>query len=307
MANVNQVGNTLNDVTGSGKFVGDQSPTLVTPNIGVATATSVNKVNITEPATGSTVTVADGKTLTCSNTLTMTGTDGSSIAFGAGGTVLYSGTAITRVIQQVFTSSGTYTPTSGMLYCIAEAQAGGGGGGGCSATAGLTGQGAGGGGGGYAKSVLTAADIGASQTVTIGAAGAGGSAGNNNGSAGGTTSLGTLLITAGGTGGTGMAGTATAAGAVGGAAGGVSAGQIQIPGQSAGAGVVINGANGLTIPCVGGSSQLGRGGVNYATGQGTGASGEGYGSGAAGAYGTGANQAGGNGRQGIIIITEFCS
>lgn len=40
------------------------SPTLVTPNIGVATATSVNKVAITAPAIGSTLTIADGKTLT---------------------------------------------------------------------------------------------------------------------------------------------------------------------------------------------------------------------------------------------------
>jgi len=63
--------------------------TLTSPNIGAATATSVNKVAITEPATGSTLTIADGKTLTASNTLTLTGTDGSSVNFGAGGTVCY--------------------------------------------------------------------------------------------------------------------------------------------------------------------------------------------------------------------------
>lgn len=38
------------------------SPTLVTPNIGVATATSVNKVTITAPATSATVTPTDGTT-----------------------------------------------------------------------------------------------------------------------------------------------------------------------------------------------------------------------------------------------------
>jgi hypothetical protein len=70
------------------------SPTLTTPSLGVATATSVNKVAITAPATGSTLTIADGKTLTASNTLTFTGTDASSVAFGAGGTVLYSGSNI---------------------------------------------------------------------------------------------------------------------------------------------------------------------------------------------------------------------
>lgn len=39
--------------------------------------------------------VASGKSLTVSNTLTLTGTDGSSVAFGAGGTVLYANQTIT--------------------------------------------------------------------------------------------------------------------------------------------------------------------------------------------------------------------
>ena len=79
----------LTDETGSGANVFASSPTLVTPTLGVAAATSINKVTITTPATGSTITVADGKTLTASNTLTFTGTDASSVAFGAGGTVVY--------------------------------------------------------------------------------------------------------------------------------------------------------------------------------------------------------------------------
>lgn len=68
------------------------SPTLTTPTLGVASATTINKLTITAPATGSTLTIADGKTLTCSNTLTFTGTDTSSVAFGAGGTVSYNNT-----------------------------------------------------------------------------------------------------------------------------------------------------------------------------------------------------------------------
>jgi len=76
--------------TGTGtKFVVDTSPTLVTPILGEATATSINKVAITAPATSATLTIANGKTLTASNTLTFTGTDSSSVAFGAGGTVSY--------------------------------------------------------------------------------------------------------------------------------------------------------------------------------------------------------------------------
>ena len=79
----------VTDETGSGALVFATSPTLVTPTLGVASATSVNKVAITAPITGSTLTIADGKTLTASNTLTFTGTDSSSVAFGAGGTVVY--------------------------------------------------------------------------------------------------------------------------------------------------------------------------------------------------------------------------
>lgn len=76
--------------TGTGSPVRATSPTLTTPSLGVASATSVNKVAITAPATSATLTIANGKTLTASNTLTFSGTDSSSIAFGAGGTVLYS-------------------------------------------------------------------------------------------------------------------------------------------------------------------------------------------------------------------------
>ena len=77
------------NVTGTGGIALETSPTLVTPTLGVASATSVNKVAITAPATSATLTIADGKTLTASNTLTFTGTDASSVAFGGGGTVQY--------------------------------------------------------------------------------------------------------------------------------------------------------------------------------------------------------------------------
>lgn len=73
--------------TGSGNVVLGTSPTLTTPTIGAATATSINGLTISS-STG-TLTIANGKTATISNTLTFTGTDSSSVAFGAGGTVLY--------------------------------------------------------------------------------------------------------------------------------------------------------------------------------------------------------------------------
>ena len=49
---------------------------------------TVNKVTITQPATGSTLTIANGKTLTASNSITFTGTDNSSVNVGTGGTMM---------------------------------------------------------------------------------------------------------------------------------------------------------------------------------------------------------------------------
>lgn len=71
----------LTDETGSGAAVFGTSPTLVTPTIGAATATSINKMAITAPATSSTLAVADGKTLTASNSITLAGTDSTTMTF----------------------------------------------------------------------------------------------------------------------------------------------------------------------------------------------------------------------------------
>ena len=70
-------------ITGTGVLVFATSPTLVTPILGVATATSINKVAITAPATSATLTIANGKTLTASNTLTFAGTDGKTLTTNA--------------------------------------------------------------------------------------------------------------------------------------------------------------------------------------------------------------------------------
>ena len=102
-------GTQVSAVTGTGSVVLATSPTLVTPVLGVASATTINKVTITTPATGSTLTIADGKTLTVSNTLTFTGTDSSSVAFGAGGTVLYTTSTIPLTVGTTTITSGTST------------------------------------------------------------------------------------------------------------------------------------------------------------------------------------------------------
>ena len=108
----------LTDKTGTGSNVFATSPSLTTPSLGVATATSINKVAITAPATGSTLTIADGKTLTASNTLTFTGTDSSSVAFGTGGTVAYVGTS------NAFTGANTFTNATGQTFRQAATQDG---------------------------------------------------------------------------------------------------------------------------------------------------------------------------------------
>jgi hypothetical protein len=64
------------------------SPTLTAPVLGIASATTINGVTITNAASA-TLTIANNKTFTCNNTLTFTGTDSSSVAFGNGGTVAY--------------------------------------------------------------------------------------------------------------------------------------------------------------------------------------------------------------------------
>lgn len=68
------------------------SPTMTTPTLGVASATSINKVAITAPATGSTLTIADGKTLTDTSGI------GASVLLGTtgGGFTAYAGGSCTN-------------------------------------------------------------------------------------------------------------------------------------------------------------------------------------------------------------------
>lgn len=132
-----------------------------------------------------------------------------------------SGLAQFQAVVQSFTASGTYTPTTGMKYCIVQLLGGGGGGGGSANGAGgaiSVSVGGGGGGSEYAIGYFSAAQIGASQIVTIGAAGTAGTAPSGNGGAGGTSSLGSLITSVGGGGGAGGSNgfaTATAGGSAG--------------------------------------------------------------------------------------------
>lgn len=101
---------------------------------------------------------------------------------------------------QVHGASGTYTPSAGMALCIIECQGGGGAGGGAGGATGTNvSLGAPGASGSYAKGWFSAASIGASKAITIGAGGAGASA--SAGATGGTSSVGALISAPGGPGG----------------------------------------------------------------------------------------------------------
>ncbi|NOQ28270.1 MAG: hypothetical protein GQ564_23145, partial [Bacteroidales bacterium] len=69
--------------TGSGNVVRATSPTLVTPTLGVATATRINDVTITDPGAGATLTIADTKTLTVSDDANISGTNSGDITLAA--------------------------------------------------------------------------------------------------------------------------------------------------------------------------------------------------------------------------------
>jgi hypothetical protein len=109
------VGTTLNyggvtlsaSVTGTGKMVLDNTPTLITPVLGVATATSINKVAFTAPATAATLTIADGATLATSGaySLTLTATAATNVTFPT------TGTLATLAGSEAFTNKTLTNPT----------------------------------------------------------------------------------------------------------------------------------------------------------------------------------------------------
>ena len=196
----------------------------------------------------------------------------------------------TRVLT--FTSSGAYAPAPGMRFVdVVLVGAGGGAGAGArGASGGARSGGGGGGGGGVARGRFTAAQVGASQSIMIGAGGLGGpaqtidGAAGANGAAGGNTRFGNLLVaggggagsggglavgSGGGSGGLSLAG-ANASGATGGAAigPGTSAGGSAAVG---GAGFVFgNGGGGAGSPATGGSGTQGGTALHAPSGGGSG-------------------------------------
>ena len=298
-----QLAGVISDETGTNKLVFSDSPTLVTPTLGAASATTVNKITITSPATGATLTISDGKTLTVSNTADVSGTNtGDQTITGR------------LVSVQVLTngSGATYTKPAGVAAIVVEGWAAGGGGGGVAATsAGQASLAAGGGSGGYFCHRYSA--MAGTGTYTV--SNAGGTAGGASTSSGGTgsdttfTDGSTLLTAKGGVGAAAGLATAAATGVIiGGAGGAISTnGNIRNIGGTGGSVAIRTGTGGANT-CYSGAG----GGPNGGDGRGTSGAGQdakGPGGGGGGALGlaSASAAAGGAGGPGLIIVWEYSS
>lgn len=104
--------------TGTGNFVRETSPTLVTPILGNATTTTVNKVTITTPAASAVLTIADGVTLNVPSNATVSGTtsgtntgDQTLASLGAVGVTDIQTVTNKRITPRVGTIADSATPT----------------------------------------------------------------------------------------------------------------------------------------------------------------------------------------------------
>jgi len=207
--------------------------------------------------------------------------------------IIYDGTNFVlqdrHVDVQTFTSSGTWTKRAHVKVVKVVAFGGGGGGGGGEGNANGVAKagGTGGGGGGRAEKLFKASDLGATETVTIGAAGTSGAGGStavgSDGGAGGNTTFGAHLKAWGG--GAGAGGTIATSASGGGGGGTASAGQA---GQQNGNSTGGTPGAGTSITAQG---SAGAAGQNGAVG---GAAERGGGAGGGKAAGNGAGQAGGD-------------
>jgi hypothetical protein len=91
--------------TGTGSPVKATSPTLTTPTLGAATATTINNVAVTAPLSTATLTIASGKILTVDNTLELAGTDSTKFTFPSS-----SDTVVTLAATQTLTNKTLTNP-----------------------------------------------------------------------------------------------------------------------------------------------------------------------------------------------------
>ena len=101
----------ISDETGSGSLVFATSPTLITPVLGVATATSLNGMTVT--ASTGTFSLTNGKTFAVTNSVTLAGTDSTTITLPSSTSTLY-GTATGSITSAQLKASLTDETGSGL-------------------------------------------------------------------------------------------------------------------------------------------------------------------------------------------------
>ena len=233
--------------------------------------------------------------------------------FGPYGILPPVGNTTINIIVLDTPGAGTYTPNTNLLQATVECIGGGAGGQGTGTSGSMANIGRSGGSGGYVKKLFSKSALGAMQPYFVGSGGAGGAAGINDGANGTDTtfSSGGSLLTAGG-------GQQRGTNFLTGGGGTATGGDINIPGQAGYPGnspsqttawtIGVGGPGGNSMYGSGGSAAIGSGASS--TPYQSGFNGTGYGSGGSGgavAQGSVPNVAGGNGADGVIIITEYIS
>lgn len=263
---------------------------------GLASARLVNKAlrQATLMAAGLAQFIADRQATDVSDTLTPSNI-AAMLAVSAQGRFLN---------RRVFSSAGTYTPTTGTVFIDVHVVGGGGAGGGSQASgAGQASAGPGGGAGGYAFRRITSGFSGVAMTVGAGGTGVTGGAGTN----GGSTSFGGLVAATGGNGAAAGIVASIATVSINGSAspGAGSSGDVNAVGgvgqYAFYAAVPVSGSGGMSFFGMGGGFVSSGGGAHGANASTPGAGG----SGAVTAPGNGFLGIGGNGAQGVIIVDEY--
>lgn len=299
-ATLTSTGSTITYTTGSGTLNLDLTAPVTVPNGGTGRTTLTNHGVLIGAATSAITQLATGS----SGQVLVSNGASSDPSFQ---TV----PAFNQVTRQVFTTSGTYTPTAGTLYCDIEILGGGGGGGGAASSVAGSSVGGAGGAGSYARKVFPVASVTGASYI-VGGGGAGATAGANTGTGGTASSFGAVMSASGGSGGVGGSNIAATA-AIGVSQGGLGGSSASGLGDFASSGapggdsyaflaVVVNGTGGSSIfggGARGPSVTIGGGAAGTAAAN--------YGSGGSGgaSLADSTARAGGAGSGGIIIVTEY--
>ena len=237
---------------------------------------------------------------------TITGAD---VALYNNGGALRSGVAgtsypvLSHVSTQIYTSSDTWTKPAGLKMVRVHVVGAGGGGLSVAGSGSGNGAGAGGASGGYSFAMVLTASLLASETVTVGAAGAVGTAGGNSAFGG------HALASGGGSGSAAARSTSIQSG--GSASGGAAtAGDVNVSGTTGFRGLSFGSTADLAIGGVGASTPWGNGGrgaqdSNPANGVAAPTAGTGYGAGGGGGAYAGTQRAAAAGSAGIVIVEEY--